>query len=185
MSADVLRRAHYTALYCGKNYSCWNKFQIYQIFSYFCLQLDGWWQPVLTALRIDTRNANISKHCKESTLRIRTFPYPFIKSRISYPDGAVEAGILDKTHRRQCKMSSSKKMTCRGTLRQVFIRVYRLEIHCNINPIYVFLFWELCGLHPNFHIHVSVSCERFIYSQERSTYFPAAEIYKSVTDIWA
>jgi hypothetical protein len=25
-------------------------------------------------------------------------------------------------------MSSSKKMTCNGTLRQVFIRVYRLEI---------------------------------------------------------
>ncbi len=25
------------------------------------------------------------------------------------------------------------------------------------NPIYVFLFWELRGLSPNFHIHVSVS----------------------------
>ncbi len=29
--------------------------------------------------------------------------------------------------------------------------------HCNKNPIYVFLFWELRGLSPNFHIHVSVS----------------------------
>jgi hypothetical protein len=29
--------------------------------------------------------------------------------------------------------------------------------HCNENPIYVFLFWELHGLSPNFHIHVSVS----------------------------
>jgi hypothetical protein len=29
--------------------------------------------------------------------------------------------------------------------------------HCNENPIYVFLFWELRGLGPNFHIHVSVS----------------------------
>ena len=29
--------------------------------------------------------------------------------------------------------------------------------HCNENPIYVFLFWELRGLSPNFHIHVSVS----------------------------
>ncbi len=28
-----------------------------------------------------------------------------------------------KTHRRQCKMSSSKKLTCKGTLRQVFICV--------------------------------------------------------------
>ncbi len=28
--------------------------------------------------------------------------------------------------------------------------------HCKENPIYVFLFWELRGLIPNFHIHVSV-----------------------------
>jgi hypothetical protein len=30
-------------------------------------------------------------------------------------------------------------------------------VHCNENPIYVFLFWELRGRSPNFHIHVSVS----------------------------
>jgi hypothetical protein len=29
--------------------------------------------------------------------------------------------------------------------------------HCKENPIYLFLFWELRGLSPNFHIHVSVS----------------------------
>ncbi len=29
--------------------------------------------------------------------------------------------------------------------------------HCNENTIYVFLFWELRGLSPNFHIHVSAS----------------------------
>jgi hypothetical protein len=29
--------------------------------------------------------------------------------------------------------------------------------HCKENPIYVFLFWELRGLSPNFYIHVSVS----------------------------
>ncbi len=33
----------------------------------------------------------------------------------------------------------------------------RNELHCNENLIYVFLFWELRGLSPNFHIHVSVS----------------------------
>ncbi len=49
----------------------------------------------------------------------------------------------------------------------------RNTIHCNENPIYVFLCWELRGLSPNFHIHVSVS--DFIQSQDRSTYFPAAE----------
>ncbi len=40
--------------------------------------------------------------------------------------------------------------------------------HYNENPIYVFLFWELRGLSPNFHVHVSVSD---LYSQGRSTYF--------------
>jgi hypothetical protein len=29
-------------------------------------------------------------------------------------------------------------------------------LHCNENPIYSFLFWELRGLRPKFHIHVSV-----------------------------
>ncbi len=29
--------------------------------------------------------------------------------------------------------------------------------HCKENPFYVFLFWELRGLSPNFNIHVSVS----------------------------
>ena len=31
------------------------------------------------------------------------------------------------------------------------------KMHCNENPIYVFLFWELRGLSPNFHIHVPLS----------------------------
>ncbi len=29
--------------------------------------------------------------------------------------------------------------------------------HCNGNSVYIFLFWELRGLSPNLHIHVSVS----------------------------
>ncbi len=32
-----------------------------------------------------------------------------------------------------------------------------IPLHCNENPIYVFLFWELRGLSPCFHIQVSVS----------------------------
>ncbi len=40
-------------------------------------------------------------------------------------------------------------------------------MHCNENPIYVFLFYELRGLSPNFHIRVSVRD----LSQDRSTYF--------------
>jgi hypothetical protein len=30
-------------------------------------------------------------------------------------------------------------------------------VHCNGNSVYIFLSWELRGLSPNFHIHVSVS----------------------------
>jgi hypothetical protein len=30
-------------------------------------------------------------------------------------------------------------------------------IHCNENPIYLFLFWEFHGLNPNIHIHVPVN----------------------------
>jgi hypothetical protein len=29
--------------------------------------------------------------------------------------------------------------------------------HCKGNFVYIFLFWELRGLSPNFYIHVSVS----------------------------
>ncbi len=32
-----------------------------------------------------------------------------------------------------------------------------LQTHCKENPSYLFLFWELRGLSPNFQIHVSVS----------------------------
>jgi hypothetical protein len=61
-------------------------------------------------------------------------------------------------------------------------------LHCNENPIYVFLFWELRGLSPNFHIHVSVS--NLYITTDRSTYFGCSkidrlilEIYKSLTNI--
>ncbi len=43
---------------------------------------------------------------------------------------------------------------------EIFVHEYFVAIrisHCNENPIYVFLFWELLVLSPYFHIHVSVS----------------------------
>jgi hypothetical protein len=39
----------------------------------------------------------------------------------------------------------------------IFSLPHNEYVHCNENPIDVFLFWELHGLRPNFHIHVSVS----------------------------
>jgi hypothetical protein len=44
--------------------------------------------------------------------------------------------------------------------------------HCNENPIYVFLFLELRGLSPNFHIHVCVSD---LYIPRLGPHIPAAE----------
>jgi hypothetical protein len=53
--------------------------------------------------------------------------------------------LKDKTQRRQCKMSSTKKLTCKGTLRQVFIRVYRLEIVNFLRTFshVIFVIWTL------------------------------------------
>ncbi len=48
-----------------------------------------------------------------------------------------------------------------------------LDPHCNENPIYVFLFWELRGFSPNFLIHTAVSD---LYMPRIGPYiFPKAE----------
>ncbi len=61
--------------------------------------------------------------------------------------------------------------------------------HCKENPIYVFLFWELRDLSPNFHIHVTVS-DLYIPRMGPLHIFPCSrigrpnlEICKSLTDI--
>ncbi len=46
--------------------------------------------------------------------------------------------------------------------------------HCTENPIYVFLFWELRDLSPNFHVHV-VS-DLYFRRIGPHTVFPAAEL---------
>ncbi len=60
--------------------------------------------------------------------------------------------------------------------------------HCNGNSVYIFLIWELRGLSPNFHIHVSVSdlyiprIGPHISSSRKGR--PIVEIYISLTDTW-
>ncbi len=66
--------------------------------------------------------------------------------------------------------------------------MFLLFIHCNGNSVYIFLFWELRGLSPNFHIHVSVSnlyiprIGPHISSSRKGR--PIVEIYNSLTDTW-
>ncbi len=59
-------------------------------------------------------------------------------------------------------------------------------LHCNGNSVYIFLFWELRGLSPNFHTHVSVSdlyvpriCPHISSSRKGR---PIVGIYNSLTD---
>ncbi len=57
-----------------------------------------------------------------------------------------------------------------------FITVFTLRLpHCNENPIYIVPEKELCGVSPNFRIHCVCKWFIIIYSQDRSTYLPAAE----------
>jgi hypothetical protein len=50
----------------------------------------------------------------------------------------------------------------------------RPQLHCKEKPIYVFFFWGLRGLSPNFHIQVSVS-DLYIPRIGQHTYLPAEE----------
>jgi hypothetical protein len=49
-------------------------------------------------------------------------------------------------------------------------------MHCAENSKQIFPEMKLRGLVPNFYIHVSVICERFIYSHNRSAYFAALRL---------
>jgi hypothetical protein len=56
-------------------------------------------------------------------------------------------------------------------LHQHMLQLVPLQLHCTENPNYVFPEKKLRGLNPNSYIHV----ERFIYSQDWSTYVAAAK----------
>ena len=83
-------------------------------------------------------------------------------------------------------LESPKKESGRW-LTQHFWPIYSLiksapayRIHCNENPIYVFPFWESCGLSPNFHIHVSVS---YLYITRIGPHISCSRIGRSVVRI--
>ncbi len=73
---------------------------------------------------------------------------------------------VDKTHRSQCKMLSSKKILLKGTLRQVFIRVYRLEISC-VNSVVLVFSNQLCDMYSTLPC-----CPSPLFSVSTSPPFP-------------
>ena len=64
---------------------------------------------------------------------------------------AYSITILSNIAQRKTKLSPLPVMYITTVI------IHRIKPHCKENPIYVFLFWKLCGLRPNFRIHVSVN----------------------------
>jgi hypothetical protein len=56
-------------------------------------------------------------------------------------------------------IASRREDICFANIGQLAAKLLTVTFatHCNENPIYVFLSWELRGLSPNFDIHVSMS----------------------------
>jgi hypothetical protein len=67
-----------------------------------------------------------------------------------------------------------------GKAREVVL----FEANCNGNPIYVFLFWEVLGLSPNIHIHVSVSDLYVTRIGPRLHIFSCRRIGRSIVGIY-
>ncbi len=77
---------------------------------------------------------------------------------------------------------------CRNTIRLWCSQSTLAPPHCNENPIYVFLFWDLRCLSPNFPIHVFLSD---LYIRRIGPHISCSRIgrsivgiYKSFSDIW-
>ncbi len=88
---------------------------------------------------------------------------------------------------------ASKNKVGRGMYRAntvlllLFLKICKIfDTHCNGNSVYIFLFWELRGLSPNFHIHVYLSdlyiprMGPHISSSRKGR--PIVGIYNSLTD---
>jgi hypothetical protein len=54
--------------------------------------------------------------------------------------------------------------------------------HCKENPIYVFLFWELPGLSPNFHIHVSAG---YLYIPRIGPHISCSRVGRPIPEIYS
>ncbi len=101
----------------------------------------------------------------------------------NYQNGAVSNQLTGRWKEGRVSWSESETVDAK--------RGFNLQystLHCNGNSVYIFLSWELRGLSPNFHIHVSVS-DLYIprigphISTSRNGR-PIMGIYNSPTDTW-
>jgi hypothetical protein len=88
------------------------------------------------------------------------------------PDLQRTYGIKDKEERED--IGEQGKQERQGNRRR---KRGKRGTHCNENPIYVFLFWELRDLSPNFHIHVSV---RDLYIPRIGPHISCSRIGRSI-----
>ncbi len=85
-------------------------------------------------------------------------------------------------------LSSPPKIIYKRTVFLEPFCIRNMLLHCNENPIFVFLFWEKRGLSHNFNIHVSVSN---LYSPRIGLHIsssrigrPMVGINESLIDAW-
>ncbi len=109
-----------------------------------------------------------------------------VRQRQPHPGDLRERPPLQRGHRPQ-RNGYFQLLTLYSYYMQSLRKSFQL-LHCNENSIDVF--WELHGLSPNFHIHVSVS-DLDLYIPRMGPHISCSRIgrlivgiYKSLTDTW-
>jgi hypothetical protein len=134
-------------------------------------------KPLYSKVKMDSRS---QKEREEEGAELSEVP-PTSSSlghSISCIPGLYSTGILRNIPQTQLLERLRSSVSCS--------RIHRSCTHCNGNSVYIFLSWELRGLSPNFHIHVSVSdlyisrIGPHISSSRKGR--PIVGIYNSLTD---
>ncbi len=138
------------------------------------------------------------------TVLVRGSPTPFSAAQVYWPSSLRPARQRTRLPFPSSSRSSVRRAALPDTIKVAFCRPESVvnasgtvsaklhrdseHLHCNENPICVFLFRELLGLSPNFHIHVSLSdffSPRIgLYISSSRIGRPIVGIYKSLTDAW-
>jgi hypothetical protein len=94
-----------------------------------------------------------SLYLKVSTLVLQEGMSMLIKLWVHF-ELSLDARILEYKILLWMRSSRVVRATCMTALQK---SQQSWALHCKGNSVYVFLFWDVRGLSPNFYIHVSVS----------------------------